>query len=571
MKHLLDFQNDIKYRTFDAWRDGLMNVMPVSSTGSGKTVICSSIITDMDRPAVAIAHRGELTAQMSLALAANDVRHRIIGPDALRQDIIRQHIDIIGKDYTKVTSEIAVAGVDTLLNLPTGDDWFKRVGVAMIDEGHHVLQSNKWGRAMALFPNAYGLFPTATPSRADGKGLGRHADGLVDTLVEGPPMRELINQGFLLDYRIVGIPCPVDLSTVKIGDSGDYIRDQLSKAVKDQIGKITDDTVAMYRKWADGMQGVVFTVDIEEAEAITKALTAAGISAVALSGKSNPRYRNDCLRRYRRGEIKLIVNADLFGEGTDLPNVEVVIMARPTASWPLYVQQFGRALRLLISPELRARWHIMSVAERLHAIASSGKPKGLIIDQVGNYLRHGLPDAPRVYSLDRREKRARGAVSDVIPTRACLNPMCLSVYERVHVACPFCGVEPPRQVRSAPEYVDGDITELDPAVLAVLRGEIDRVMGAPPSLPGLNAIANRHLQIVHNERRNALYELRNAMALWAGYQNHMGRDDREAMRRFYFMFGVDMQTAQTLNKADAEALLAKINMRLTIDRVVSKV
>lgn len=569
MKHLLDFQADLQRRVLDAWAGGARNVMPVSATGTGKTVICSSILTHLDRPAVAIAHRGELTAQMSLALADNGVRHRIIGPDALRRDIIKQHIDQIGRDYTLARSDVAVAGVDTLLNHDKADPWLQRVGAAMIDEGHHVLVDNKWGRAFSLFPNALGLFPTATPCRADGRGLGRHADGLVDALIEGPPMREQIRRGFLLDYRIVGLPCPVDLSRVDIGASGEYVQKQLSDAVREQIGKITSDTVTQYLRWASGKQGVVFAVDLEESDAIARALVAAGVRAVALSGKSSAQYRADCLRRYRRGELDLIVNADLFGEGTDLPNVEVVIMARPTASWPLYVQQFGRALRLLIAPELRARWHLMTDDERRAHIAASAKPHGIIIDQVGNYLRHGLPDAPRVFSLDRREKRSRGAPTDVIPTRACLNPQCLAVYERVHVACPYCGHVPEPAERSAPELVDGDLYELDAATMAALRGEIDRIDAAPRIPQSLDAVARRAVALRHGERQAAQRELRAAIALWAGYQRHLGRDDRETLRRFYFMFGIDVATAQTLGAQDAGTLLDKINARLAIDRVVS--
>lgn len=568
-KHLLDFQDALKRDVFDAWRGGARNVMPVSATGSGKTVICSSILAEMACPAVAVAHRSELTAQMSLALASNGVRHRVIGSDALRRDIIKQHIELVGRDYTLARSDVAVAGVDTLLNHDPADPWLARVGVAMIDEGHHVLADNKWGKAMAMFPNAFGIFPTATPSRADGRGLGRRADGLVDALVQGPPMRELINRGFLLDYKIVGLPCPVDLTRVAIGASGDYVQAQLSDAIKEQIGKITGDTVAQYLRWAKGKQGVVFAVDIDESKAIADALTAAGVRAVALSGKSAVTYRSECLRRYRRGEIDLIVNADLFGEGTDLPNVEVVIMARPTASWPLYVQQFGRALRLLIAPELRARWHVMTDAERLAAIASSGKPHGLIIDQVGNYLRHGLPDAPRLFSLDRREKRSRGAPLEVIPTRACFNPQCLAVYERVHAACPYCGHVPEPAERNTPEAVDGDIYMLDGETLAALRGEIARVAGAPRIPQGLDHVAQRAVALRHGERQAAQRALREAIALWAGYQRHLGRDDRETMRRFYFAFGIDVLSAQTQGAQDAGALLDKINTQLAIDRVVS--
>ena len=158
------------------------------------------------------------------------------------------------------------------------------------------------------------------------------------------------------------------------------------------------------------------------------------------------------MNRFRNREILQLVNVDLLGEGVDVPAIEVVSMARPTQSYGLYSQQFGRALRPM-----------------------EGKTHAIIIDDVNNVLRHGLPDAPRTWSLDRREKRSRGAIDDAIPLRTCLNGACLAVYPRTNRTCPNCGFFSPPTIRSAPEFVDGDLLELDPEALARLRGEIDRI------------------------------------------------------------------------------------------------
>src|SRR6201996_4192621 len=100
----------------------------------------------------------------------------------------------------------------------TGETWFKQVRLAVQDEGHHVLKNNKWGRAASLLPNARGLFPTATPLRADGRGLGRHADGLTDALVLAPSMRQLIHQGYLTEYRIFAPPSDFHRENIRVSE-----------------------------------------------------------------------------------------------------------------------------------------------------------------------------------------------------------------------------------------------------------------------------------------------------------------------------------------------------------------
>jgi len=571
MTPLRPFQSAVRTAIYQAWENPTVrNVMPVLPTGGGKTVLFGNILAEIKRPAAAIAHRQELTSQISLALARNNIRHRVIGPKALVKDIVSIHMDAVGRDYTNQQAQIAVCGIDTLLNHDPKDPWFSQVALVVQDEGHHVLAENKWGRAMSMFPNAYGLFPTATPIRADGRGLGRHADGLTDAFVLGPSMRELIDMGYLTDYRIFAPPCDVDMSHVNISDAtGDFNQAQL-RNVMHESKTIVGDVVKHYLKIARGKLGITFAVDVEEATKIAVEFRRNGIPAEVVSAKTPSLARSQILKRYRNREILQLVNVDLFGEGFDLPAVEVVSMARPTMSFSLFCQQFGRALRLMIPDVLAGAWDTFTDAQRVQFIRESAKPSAIIIDHVSNVLVHGLPDAARDWSLDRRDRKSRAKPTDVIPTRRCLNPVCIRVYERTFQCCPFCGLRAEPPGRSSPDQVDGDLLELDPAALKLLRGQISKIDGPghiPEHLKGTPAETN--IARNHAARQTAQNALRDTMQLWAGYHHFIkGRQDSEIHKRFYFMFGVDTATAQTLNAEDATELDNRIKNKLLADRIV---
>ena len=532
-----DYQAKLEQDIYAAWAGGARTVLAVLPTGGGKTFVFSRVAAAATTAVCSIAHRAELVGQMSIALAREGVRHRVVGPDKLHRACSSLHMGEFGRSYIDPGARIAVASVDSLVNLSPADPWVQQVGLWIQDEAHHVLADNKWGKACALFPNAYGLGVTATPTRADGKGLGRHADGLMDAMVVGPSMRELITRGYLTEYRIFAPPSDLDLSAVPTGAGGDYSPKPLRAAV--HRSRIVGDVVKHYLRIAPGKLGITFAVDIEGAAEIAAAYKAAGVAAEVVSSKTEDALRAQIMRRFRAREVLQLVNVDLFGEGFDLPAIEVVTMARPTQSYGLYCQQFGRACRIM-----------------------DGKTHAFIIDHVGNVMRHGLPDAPREWSLDRRERRSRSGPSDMIPVRTCLNEVCMGVYERVLASCPYCGRAPVPAGRSAPEQVDGDLCELDPAALALLRGEVARVDGDPRYPAGaapevMGGIRNRHL-----ERQAAQRALRADIALYGGWQQSLGRTDAEGHRRFYFAFGTDVLTAQSLGAREAEELRTRVAREL---------
>ena len=560
---LRPFQAELERRVYDAWGQGAANVMPVAATGSGKTVVLSKVLYDEPGASIAIAHRQELVSQISTALARNGVRHRIAGAkkgSPLIRIISALHTAELGYSFFDPNAKTGVGGVDTIIRMDAGDPWFKQVRLMVQDEAHHVLKANKWGAAAALFPNARGLLPTATPLRADGKGLGRHADGLVDAMVLAPSMRDIIDMGYLTDYRIFAPPSDLDLTAVATSAAtGDFNADQLRKAV--HKSHITGDVVAHYLKLAPGKLGVTFAVDVEAATEIAAAFRAAGVPAEVVSAKTPDALRAQILRRFKAREVMQLVNVDLFGEGFDLPAIEVVSFARPTESFALFSQQFGRALRLMLTREELTGYDLLMDAGRKAVIAASAKPVAFIIDHVGNVLRHGLPDARREWSLDRRERRS-GGKSDAIPMRVCVNPECIQPYERVFKCCPYCGHYPPPPNRSAPEFVDGDLTELDPATLAALRGDIAKVDGDAVVPWGASAEVQGAVRRRHWERREGQKALRNVIAWWAGLETAQGRGESESYRRFYHRFGVDVANAQTLGTREAAELTGRVSAEL---------
>jgi DNA repair protein RadD len=357
---LRPYQNDLKQKIYGGWSQGHRNVLAVSPTGSGKTAVKGSIFHEVTNPSVAIAHRQELVSQISNALAKFEVYHRIIAPKAVIEFCIQQHIKNNGRHFYHGNAPVGVAGVDTLIR--RGDElvqWCNQVTLWDIDEAHHVLPANKWGKAVDMFPRAYGLGLTATPVRADRKSLGRETGGVFDEMVVGPNMRDLIDAGYLADYRIFGPPSGINWDALHVSKStGDFTQPSLVKEM--ERTQIIGDVVDHYLKLAPGKLGITFVVSVEQAGDVAAAFRQKGVPAEAVSAKTPDAVRQSIIDRFARGEIKQMVNVDLFGEGMDVPAVEVVSAARPTLSYGLYIQQFGRALR-----------------------TARGKTHGIYIDHVG--------------------------------------------------------------------------------------------------------------------------------------------------------------------------------------------
>lgn len=582
MYNLRHFQSELNRRTAEthlflrhAYPQKRSHVLQVAPTGSGKTVMMGDSILKRDMPQLALAHRQELVGQISKSLALCGIRHGIIAPDNVVSSIRRMHLDEVGANFVAQNSHVRVAGVDTLVARGDSDPWLRQVQHVDIDEAHHVQKENKWGRSILMLPNANSTGWTATSGRADGRGLGEDNDGIYQALTEGPKSRHLIQWGFLTDYRYVcETVADLDLSKVALAADGDYNKKKLSTAVH-ASKRIIGDVVDAYLKWGSGKLGITFATDIEAATEYADAFRRAGVAAEVVTGKTPDGLRQSILARFRRGDIKMLVNVDLFGEGFDVPAVEIVILARPTKSFSLYAQQVGRVLRIMVEAWLAKQWGSFTDGERLAHIAASRKPVGIVVDLVGNVFVHGVPDSLRRKSTLERRAASGGSRErdpDVIPQRMCtnVNPLCLRPYERHLTSCPYCGFSPEPGGRSSPEQVDGDVGELSTDALRLLRGEVEANL-APPKYPfGASGAIRAGIWNRHQEKVSEIGALQHAMSVWGAGQSALSQkplSDREQARLFYLTFGMDILTAQSLKRAEAQTLREKIERIIAIDNI----
>lgn len=543
---LRPYQEKLVAETYQQWDAGKQFVAMVSATGSGKSMTLTAIVAkerDRGQYVLVLAHRQELITQLSDTMGRMEIHHQVIAANKVVRFAAKQSMENHGVNYVDPNARVIVASVQSMREAKIAD--LAKLGnklTVVQDEFHHATKKSKtWGGVLTPLLNAgaRGLGPTATPCRADGQGLSRETDGYADVIVEGPSMRWLIDNGYLSQYKIY---CPpTDLRLDNVGTSkttGDY----KEKELKVEIGRshIVGDIVSHYLKICPGKRGITFTVGVDTAEEVAEEYRKRGVPAIALSGRNADEERVQAIRDLKSGKILQIVNDSLIGEGVDIPAVEVVSFARPTQSYALYAQMFGRALRPF-----------------------EGKSHAIIIDAVSNVMRHGLPDAPREWSLDRRERRT--GKSEPSTVRVCT--ACAAVYERFLDACPDCGEPVPKPAqRSGPEFVDGDLYELDPDVLAQMHNEVigaredvnqyrDRMIGH-----GLPPHAVKRNVKLHENRLDALVKLDHTLAQWAGYRRAEGLSDSEIFRKFYLTYGVSWLEAQALKAADADKLRERIEL-----------
>lgn len=576
-KKLRGYQSRFKAGIFDGWRAVTQHHgragtnAAVTATGSGKTVVMGNIAAELqshgmqypglllpnNAHGIVIAHRKELVGQISMAMAAEGLRHNLLASQATVKDVVHKHMHGLNASFYDPRATWTVASVDTLI--ARGFPAPERVGFAFTDEGHHVLAENKWGRAMQMFPNAYGLLMTATPCRADGMGLGRHHDGLADALVEGPGLAELMRDGYLVTYRVFKSKArDLDMSDVHVTSSGDYNQKENARAVK-RSRQVIGDAVRIYQEHLAGKLAIVFAADVEHGDMLAEAFNAAGVPAVMVTGeeRKGKESRDESLRKFG-SHYKVVINVDLFGEGFDVPACDAVIMCRPTKSFQVYAQSIGRMLRLNISQLLMSMWDTFTVEQRLQHIAESSKPYGVLIDLVGNvgqqfkigdYEYVGLPEGFAKWTLDRRT-RARGP-SDAIPVRKCRK--CLKDYERTDSVCPFCGETAPEPAqRGTIQAVDGDVFELQGELLAQMRGNVlEALEGGGKVSDDWLASDPRTAGMARAAAQSKEASIRALMAHIDKWAASTGFDHAKNTRVFYYKFGMDVLTAlsQTANKA----------------------
>lgn len=377
MYQLRSYQEEAVKSARDAVTAGHRGIVIQSPPRTGKTVIMADIArsaTKQCNRVLFIVHRAEILAQAR---------------ETFRADGVNMRFCQMGMVQT-ITRHVAE---------------LKTPAIIIVDEAHHAL-SRSYRKILDNFPQSVKLLFTATPWRMDGKGL----DGVADTLIQGKPISWLMNNGFLapVDYYA---PSGLDNSQLKTKRNGEFDENSIEQAMKP---KIYGDAVAHYQKLAAGKQAIAYAYNVASAKRLADAFNAAGITARSVSGKTKKKDRERIVAAYRAGKIQVVTNAELFTEGLDLPNVDCVIMLRPTQSLSLYLQFAMRSMN-----------------------PREGKT-AVIIDHVNNVERFGLPTIDRVWTLGGRDKHSKSSNGEPIKS-VTVCPMCFATFYRHGDECPFCG------------------------------------------------------------------------------------------------------------------------------------
>ena len=359
---LRPYQQKAKKEIFESW-DEVDNVMFQMPTGTGKTRLFTSIIRDINDYSVRrkepvkiliIAHRTELIDQIHESLERYHVPHNVIEGGK-------------NKDYKL---PVIVASIQTITHPRNLSDAEKlNVRFVIIDEAHHAL-AKTYKRLWDLYPGSKKLGVTATPWRMNHQSF----TDLFDKLVLSMPIKDFIKEGYLAPYKYFSLRSDSDIQStideIELDDFGDY--DESSLEEKMDIGKIRAQLLHSYQALAEGKKGIIYAINIVHARNVCNEYQEAGYKVVCIDNNTTDAERKDFVKQFKKGEIDIIVNVDIFSEGFDCPDIEFIQLARPTRSLVKYLQQVGRGLRI-----------------------TENKQECIILDNVGMYSRFGLPDARR--------------------------------------------------------------------------------------------------------------------------------------------------------------------------------
>lgn len=402
----------------EEFKKGNKKVLLWLATGGGKTFIFSKMVKETNvrgKKAIVVVRGRKLVDQASQRLFRERVPHGVL---------MSQHWNY------RPHYPVLVCSIDTLIsrNLKPEAD------LIVIDEAH-MATSKGYKEFLAHYPDAFVVAVTATPWVPEGL---KH---IADTVIHPISMQGLIDLGFLVPFRYFA-PNEPDLTDVKISSSTkDYVVDQLETAmVAGQLtGKIIDHWISL----AEGRPTICFAVNIHHSKLLVDRFNEAGIVAEHCDADTSDDDRNQIIKRLENGTTKVVCNVGIFCTGVDIPSLGAIIMARPTKSRNLFIQQAGRGTRPF-----------------------EGKTNCILLDHAGNVRRHDFPtDEPEV-DLDGQQK------PDALKkeTKICKN--CFAAFRgRV---CPECGVEPPEHSKVVVES-DEKLSEVKPETNPI-KIELRRLM-----------------------------------------------------------------------------------------------
>lgn len=362
---LRPYQQTAKEGIFSAW-DDCNTVMFQMPTGTGKTRLFTSIISDIkawgilhsiDAKTLIIAHRVELIEQISESLERYKIDHGLIAGGKVRD----------------LSKPVQVASIQTIThhsNISAAKDL--NANFIIIDEAHHST-ANSYKKLWKMYPNAKFLGVTATPWRMNNSGFCE----LYDKLILSKSIKEFIQEGWLAPYNYYSIK-ENSVLTNQINNidefdvEGDYKVSALETVV--DTSHIRAQLLDSYLKFAKGKKGIIYSISRKHSDHICAEFREAGVNIVRIDSLTPREERRLYVKRFKEGQIDIIVNVDIFSEGFDCPDIEFIQLARPTKSLVKYLQQVGRGLR-----------------------PTAGKNRCLILDNVGLHLAFGLPDAEQTW------------------------------------------------------------------------------------------------------------------------------------------------------------------------------
>lgn len=348
-----------------AVRRGVRRLLVVAPTGAGKTVLISLMArghldAKPENRVLILVHRRELATQTVAKLRAVGV---------VDVDVLQAGAEV------SAGARIVVASVGTI----TARGELPPATMVLWDECHHVL-AKTFHDIYAAYPNALHVGFTATPIRADGKGLG----SVFDEMIVAASVRELTALGLLTPSEVLCIGEPTR--------------------------ELAIDPVAAYAHYTPGRSAVVFASSVEHARALVPQFQAAGYRAACVDGEMHSADRDAALAAFSAGALDVITNCFVLTEGFDAPRAEVCILARSPNHVGTFLQMVGRVLR-----------------------TARGKLLATVLDLRGSALEHGLPDEDRQWSL-------QGAACTRSETFTALQrcTSCLAIF-RPASQCPRCG------------------------------------------------------------------------------------------------------------------------------------
>ena len=430
---LRDYQKDSVNGVLRHWKQGNNRVLAQQPTGAGKSLIIVFLvwqILNRGERVLIIAHKVELIKQL--------VNHfeRWLGftPGVIadKSQFKRQPDKLI-----------QVASIQALNYLK---DWeLPPASLVVVDEAHHS-HARSYARIFGHYQDAYFLGVTATPMRIDGRGLRYLHDGIkgFDALVPGVPVRELIELGYLSDFKLFTSETILDPKAVGIHTrAGDYVQSELEDYTESILlkGEIVD----TWLKHAKGKRTVLYPVSVELSKQYCDEFNSRGIPASHIDASTPAREREQILEDFRSGKVLVLCQHSIVIEGVDLPSIECVQFARPTKSLTIWFQAIGRALR-----------------------PAPGKPHAIIIDHSTTHLELPWLDEPIEWSLD------PASISEGKGTLKC--PECDHVYrrspedvKRSWSQCPVC------QTKFSFEVLPASSGEPHPKVVEILPADFVEV------------------------------------------------------------------------------------------------